>query len=163
MSTTKAEIKAGLTLVGKYKGEEHTCEVVEQDGRLYFVRPDGQFFTSPSAAGKAITGAATNGYRFWSVPGKAPSGQRGRQKAARLALAAMAADEAPSTANGADSANGAARPARLIQRAKSQEDVPEGLVRYFCASCMKAFVAADAGRGRVPERCSEGHPARQAA
>ena len=78
----------------------------------------------------------------------------------------MAAYEAPSTANGADSANGAARPARLIQRAKSQEDVPEGLVRYFCSSCMEAFEAADArqrpgpralpaGRGTAkPDRCS---------
>ena len=55
MSTTKAEIKAGLTLVGKYKGELHTCEVVEHDERLYFVRPDGQCFTSPSSAGKAVT------------------------------------------------------------------------------------------------------------
>ena len=86
MSTTKAEIKAGLTLVGKYKGELHTCEVVERDERLYFVRPDGQCFTSPSSAGKAVTGTATNGYRFWSVPEQAPSGQPGRQKAARDAV-----------------------------------------------------------------------------
>ena len=163
MSTTKAEIKAGLTLVGKYKGELHTCEVVERDERLYFVRPDGQCFTSPSSVGKAVTGTATNGYRFWSVPEQAPSGQPGRQKAARDALATMTADAAPRTASGAGSANGAARPARLIQRAKSQEDVPEGLVRYFCSSCMNAFVADDAGRGEVPERCPEGHEDREAA
>ena len=148
MSTTKAEIKAGLTLVGKYKGEEHTCEVVEHDERRYFVRPDGQFFTSPSSVGKVVTGTATNGYRFWSVPEKAPSGQPGRQKAARLAVAAVTADAAPRTASGAGSANVApklatlieraksqkAKPAKLIERAKSQKDVPEGRVRYFCSS-----------------------------
>ena len=163
MPTGKSAIKARQTLVGTYKGKKYSCEVVEHGDRLYFVLPDGHVHRSPSAAGKAITGAATNGYRFWSVPGKAPSGQRGRQKAAREALAAMAADEAPSTANGADSANGAARPARLIQCAKSQEDVPEGLVRYFCSSCMEAFEAADAGSGQVPERCQQGHPALDAA
>ena len=163
MSTTKAEIKAGLTLVGKYKGEEHTCEVVEHDERLYFVRPAGEVFTSPSAAGKAVTGTATNGYRFWSVPEKAPSGQPGRQKAARLAVAAVTADQPMSTAAGADGDDGAAKPAKLIERTKSQKNVPEGKARYFCSPCMKAFVAADAGRGRVPGRCSEGHRARQAA
>ena len=163
MSTTKAEIKAGLTLVGKYKGEEHTCEVVEHDERLYFVRPDGQFFTSPSSVGKAVTGTATNGYRFWSVPEKAPSGQPGRQKAARDALATMTADAAPRTASGAGSANVAPKPATLIERAKSQKGVPEGRARYFCASCMNAFVADDAGRGEVPERCPEGHADREAA
>ena len=163
MSTTKAEIKAGLTLVGKYKGELHTCEVVEHDERLHFVLRDGHAYTSPSAAGKAVTGTATNGYRFWSVPEKAPSGQPGRQKAARLAVAAVTADQPMSTAAEADGDDGAAKPAKLIERTKSQKDVPEGSVRYFCSSCMKAFVADDAGRGRVPERCSEGHPARQAA
>ena len=78
MTTTKSAIKAGLTLVGKYKGEEHTCEVVEHDERLYFVLPKGQVFKSPSAAGKAVTGTATNGYRFWSMPEKAPSGAEKR-------------------------------------------------------------------------------------
>ena len=86
MSTTKAEIKAGLTLVGKYKGELHTCEVVERDERLHFVRPDGQcLHKSLSLPGKAITGTATNGYRFWSVPDTGPEmASRARQKSARL-------------------------------------------------------------------------------
>ncbi len=86
MTTTKSAIKAGLTLVGKYKGEQHTCEVVEHDGRLYFVLPNGEVFKSPSAAGKAVSGTATNGYRFWSIPPKAPAGQPKRQKAALAAV-----------------------------------------------------------------------------
>ncbi len=86
MTTTKSTIKAGLTLVAKYKGQAHTCEVVEHDERLYFVLPKGEVFRSPSAAGKAVTGTATNGYRFWSIPPTAPAGQPKRQKAALAAI-----------------------------------------------------------------------------
>ena len=110
MTTTKSAIKAGLTLVAKYKGEQYTCEVVEHDERLYFVLPKSEVFKSPSAAGKAVTGTATNGYRFWSVPDKAPGGQQGRRKAAQAAVASTTADAAPSPANGADRANGATTP-----------------------------------------------------
>ncbi len=163
MTTTKSAIKAGLTLVGRYKGDGFSCEVVEHDERLYFVLPKGEVFRSPSAAGSAITGTATNGYRFWSIPDKAPSGQPSRQRAAQEAVAATAADAAPSPASGADSANGASKPAKLIERAKSQKDVPEGQTRYFCSSCMQAFIAEDAGRGKAPERCPQGHPPLEAA
>ncbi len=86
MTTTKSAIKAGLTLVGKYKGEQYTCEVIEHDERLYFVLPKGEVFKSPSAVGKAVTGTATNGYRFWSVPKKTPAGQPKRRKAALAAV-----------------------------------------------------------------------------
>ncbi len=89
MTTTKSAIKAGLTLVAKYKGQVHTCEVVEHEERLYFVLPKGEVFRSPSAAGKAVTGTSTNGYRFWSVPEKVPGGQQRRQKAARAAVTAI--------------------------------------------------------------------------
>jgi len=85
MATTKEKIRAGQTLVAKYKKQQHTCEVVEHDGRLYFVLPKGRVFKSPSAAGKAVTGTATNGYRFWSIPDKPPAGQAARQQAAQAA------------------------------------------------------------------------------
>ncbi len=85
MTTTKSAIKAGLTLVAKYKGEQYTCEVVEHDGRLHFVLPKGRMFKSPSAAGKAVTGTPTNGYRLWSIPDKPPAGQAARQQAAQAA------------------------------------------------------------------------------
>ncbi len=85
MATTKEQIHAGQTLVAKYKKQQHTCEVVEHDGRLRFVLPKGRVFKSPSAAGKAVTGTATNGYRFWSIPDKPPTGQPARQQAARAA------------------------------------------------------------------------------
>lgn len=89
MTTTKGEMKPGLTLVAKYKGAEHTCEVVEQDGALRFVLADGRTFQSPSAAGQ-ITASQVNGYRFWTIPEKPPAGQGRRQRAAQLAVAAQA-------------------------------------------------------------------------
>ena len=90
MTTTKSAIKAGLTLGAKYKGEQYTCEVVEQDGALRFVLPDGRIFKSPSAAGRAITANQVNGYRFWTIPEKPPPGQGRRQRAAHLAVSAQA-------------------------------------------------------------------------
>ena len=47
--------------------------------------PKGRLFKSPSAAGKAVTRTATNGYRFWSIPDEPPAGQPARQQAARAA------------------------------------------------------------------------------
>ena len=160
MATMKDAIETGLTLVARYKSEQHTCEVVEHDGRLFFVLSKGEVCTSPSAAGKAITGTATNGYRFWSIPDEAPSGQQKRQQAAQKAVVALTTDAAPRTERGA-AAEG--KPAALIERAKSQRGVPESQARYFCSSCMSAFEAQDAGRGKVPERCPQGHSALDAA
>ena len=85
VTTTKSAIKAGQTLVAKYRRESYTCEVVEQDERLYFVLPGREVLKGPSAAGKAVTGTATNGYRFWSIPDKSPAGQAARQHARQAA------------------------------------------------------------------------------
>ena len=158
MATTKSTIEAGLTLVARYRGEQHTCEVVEHDGRLFFVLPKGEVCTSRSAAGKAITGTAINGYRFWSIPEEAPSGQQKRQQPALRAVVAVSPEAAASTRSRPEAA---ASPAKLIERATSQCGVPEGQARYFCSSCMSAFEAEDAGRGQV--RCPQGHAAPDAA
>lgn len=167
MTTTKSAIEAGQTLVARYKGDDYSCEVVEREGRLHYVLPGRgrakpKVFTSPSRAGREITGSPVNGYRFWSVPDKPPSGQAARRKAARAAV--TSANPKPSTRSAP--ANGAAepkQPAQLIERSKSQRGVSEGQARYFCSRCMKSFVANDAGEGKVPEQCPEGHGRRGAA
>lgn len=64
----RPEFRAGQTLAATHKGERFTCEVVDDHGRLTFVRPSGQRFASPSAAGRSVTRNQVNGYRFWSVP-----------------------------------------------------------------------------------------------
>lgn len=65
----RAKIKPGAELVARYKGVEHTAEVVAgEKGKLHFRLADGREFKSPSAAGKAVMGGiACNGWRFWSV------------------------------------------------------------------------------------------------
>ncbi len=63
----RPEFRAGQTLVATHKGERFTCEVVDEQGRLTFVRAPGQRFASPSAAGRSVTGNQVNGYRFWSI------------------------------------------------------------------------------------------------
>jgi hypothetical protein len=67
MAITDRNLTAGTTLWARYKGQVHTAEVVETDGGRAFRLSDGQEFTSPSAAGTAITGKSCNGWAFWSV------------------------------------------------------------------------------------------------
>jgi hypothetical protein len=63
MSIKDRDLKPGTKLVARYKGQEHTAEVVKTDGRE---------FKSPSSAGSAVTGHACNGWAFWSLPGTEP-------------------------------------------------------------------------------------------
>ena len=90
MATTKEQIRAGQTLVAKYKKQQHTCEVVEHDGRLCAAEgPGRQAFKSPSAAGK---GGHRHGHQRLPLlvdprpaaggPASAPAGRGGRRQAA---------------------------------------------------------------------------------
>lgn len=51
---------AGTQFRATYKGQQHTGTV--ESGALIV---NGERYTSPSAAAVAITGKATNGWRFW--------------------------------------------------------------------------------------------------
>ena len=166
-AATKAVIKDGVTLVARYKGTDYTCEIVEHDERLHYVLPGRgrakpKVFTSPSAAGREITGSQVNGYRFWSVPEKPPSGQPARRNTARAAVTAAVKSAKPKRARRSAAANSASepsKPAQLIEPSKSQRGVSQGRKRYFCSRCMKSFVNDDAGESKVPEQCPEGHAA----
>jgi len=65
----RKQLTPGIRLVAKYKGAEHTAEVVAgNEGKLRFRLADGRQFESPSAAGSAVMGGiACNGWRFWSL------------------------------------------------------------------------------------------------
>ena len=56
-------IVGGKRIYGTYKGKEFKA-VVYQNGRIKF---NGQFYDSPSAAGKAARKRETNGWTFWRV------------------------------------------------------------------------------------------------
>jgi hypothetical protein len=72
MSIENRDLKPGTKLVARYKGQDHSAEVVKtKDGTRYRL-PDGREFKSLSSAGSAVTGHACNGWAFWSLPGTEP-------------------------------------------------------------------------------------------
>jgi hypothetical protein len=113
MAIEDRSLKAGTKLVARYKGQEHTAEVVETEEGLRYRLEDGREFKSPSSAGSAIMGgSACNGWRFWSVAGT---------EAAKPKAAKRAAKKNGNPGNG------------LITR------LEDG--RWFCNACMEAFDA----------------------
>lgn len=69
MPIENRELAAETRLVARYKKQDRTCEVVETAGGLRYRLDDGTEHSSPSSAGKAVTGGACNGWVFWSVEG----------------------------------------------------------------------------------------------
>jgi len=74
-ATQRKAMAAGQTLTAKYKGTQHTAEVVAgEGGKLLYRLADGREFKSPSSAGSAVMdGTACNGWRFWSLADGAPT------------------------------------------------------------------------------------------
>ena len=129
MAIEDRNLKAGTKLVARYKGEEHTAEVVKTDEGLRYRLADGREFKSPSSAGSAImNGSACNGWRFWSVAGEEPKPKKAAMKGKAKAK------------GGENSDNG------LITR------LEDG--RYFCAACQDTF---EAPAGVEPQGCPKGH------
>lgn len=60
------ELGDGTKLVARYKGKEYRAEVVKLEDGKFAIRSGRKEYTSPSSAGKAITGGAVNGWVFWS-------------------------------------------------------------------------------------------------
>jgi len=58
--------KPGSTFVKRYHGKSYTLTVVEDKGRILY-RLGNNSFTSPSSAGKHITGGEINGWKFWKI------------------------------------------------------------------------------------------------
>jgi len=141
MAISNREIKPGMVLIGKYHKMEHTCEVVEHDGKLCFQVDDGAVFKSISAAGSAVTGQACNGWAFWSETDRIASGSQPAQ---------MQTIETGSKE--------ASRPdvdkKSVCRRNPNQKGVPEGQVRWYCYACRKSFLLP---AGQIPSGCP-GHP-----
>jgi hypothetical protein len=79
MAIQDRNLSAGPKLCARYRGQVHTAEVVNQEGKLVYWLSDGREFKSPSAAGTAITGKACNGWAVWSTgeaTEKAPKPER---------------------------------------------------------------------------------------
>lgn len=151
MPINDRNLPPGTTLVATYRKERSTCAVeAGEDGKTVFRLADGRTFTSPSAAGSAVTGGtACNGWRFWSVEGAEPSAN---ERAARAAPRRPTQPKAPTAPEPAAANNGTVK---QIRRVPNQQGVPDGQTKWFCSSCMASFLAD--GK-REPEACPEGHP-----
>jgi Restriction Enzyme Adenine Methylase Associated len=139
MAIENRNLTAETRLVAKYKGQTYVCTVQEgEEGKLEYVLEDGKRFKSPSAAGSAVMGgSACNGWRFWTVEGDAPAAAAREPKG--------------------DATRLRAKGKKFIFRVPNQTGVAEGQTRFFCAACMKSFVARS---GTAPENCPEGHRGR---
>ena len=83
MSITDRNLKHGQTLVGKCRGKTFVAKVVETEKGLRYHLGEKEY-TSPSAAGSAVTGHACNGWKFWSLAGpKSAKPKAKRQRASR--------------------------------------------------------------------------------
>jgi hypothetical protein len=58
--------KVGTEFVKEYKGKTYRLRVVRVGNGVGF-QLGGEVFTSPSTAGKSITGSELNGWKFWNI------------------------------------------------------------------------------------------------
>ena len=126
----------GTKLVANYKKQRYVCtvEAAEEGEGVLYVLEDGSKHKSPSAAGmKVMGGKAVNGWRFWSLEGGATPASNG------------ATEKPPRQAK--------PKAKKLIFKTPNQQNLKEGEVRWFCAACMKGFVAGT----DQPQVCPDGH------
>jgi len=140
MTVENRILPPGTRLMGTHKKTTYLCEVVQTpEGETRFQLEDGQRFTSPSSAGKAVmNGVSCNGWRFWSLAGEDRATTVHVLPAERLAKVTTAT-----------------RKARQIKKLPNQKGVPEGETRWFCSACMKGFLLP---AGQNPAACPDGHP-----
>lgn len=129
------DLGEGVKLTAKYKGKVHSAEVVRLEDGTFVVRSQRKDYKSPSAAAKAITGAAANGWVFWS-----------REEDAQAASEAKA--EARATkATAKPKAEKAERKPRSHKRAIADKAAADAL-----GSEPEAEATADAETATEPER-----------
>ncbi len=58
--------KNGSEFVGVYKGKEYRIRVIHEDGQVFYLVGQHRF-TSPSYAGRHVTGHHVNGWVFWNM------------------------------------------------------------------------------------------------
>ena len=135
MTIEDRNLKAGMVLVARYKGDNYRCEVEDTPEGIRYKLLENEGTTthkSPSAAGSAIMrGNACNGWRFWSVEGSEPAPKtRGRKPK--------------------KTSEDGAKPATFENVAEPEE--ADG--RFWCNCCANGFSAP---AGVEPIGCPKGH------
>jgi len=139
MVIEKNELAAGMMLTGRYKGQEYTVLVLEDEEPFRF-QLDGRIpaYNSLSAAAKAAMGggsASVNGWRFFSIAGSEPAQPQPERKSKAKATGT--------------------RTVTQIKKRRKQEGCSVAEVAWFCSACMEGFCVPT---GETPEACPKGHP-----
>ena len=142
-------LNEGAVLTVTYKKAEHRCSVIKTEKGLGFQLDNGTTFSSPSSAGKAVTGRVScDGWKFWTVlDGSAPA-----------ETTAESATSEPTKAKKEPKASGP-KMVRNIRKMPNQKGVAEGSTKWWCSAGMKAFITESA---ELPQVCPDGHPFEQA-
>ena len=128
-------LQAGTVLVGRHKGTEHRCEVVETPEGVRYQVDRGEIFRSPSSAAKHVTGGAVNGWVFWSVEGtekpkREPTADRpAKAKKERVAKKPANAKAAPKKS----------AMTRRAKKGKATGAASKGDASYGCGACGETF------------------------
>ncbi len=165
MAIKDRDLKAGTNLVATYKQENYQAKVTGGDnGKVVFQFPDDRVFKSLSAAGKAITGAACNGWAFWTL--EADNTNTNQEEPPTATKPEVRIDQEP------DPQRIASTPetdvgsqvgedeeitepvSALFRRVANQQGLATGEERLFCDACGKGFAAI---LGEQPNQCPEGH------
>ncbi len=166
MAIENRNLECGTKLVASYKKETYRALVVAgEEGKVLYRLEDGQEFKSPSAAGTAITDAACNGWRFWSVDTSSPtdtnpetgitSTGEGAESESTLAEAAESPEARKPEQIYVPLEEGTVEaPVAAFRRVPNQKGVDEGQVRLYCESCHASFTTpAD----QPVDTCPQGH------
>jgi rubrerythrin len=159
MPIENRNLTKGTKLTGRYHKQSYSCEVMENaEGKLHYRLQDGREFKSPSAAGKAITGHACDGWVFWSVQTEenAPATDAENQEAVPAAETEQKEEQKESLTATAPSADKNSKKTGVFL-VPNQKGVPEGQIRWFCRDCGKSFIASAV---EIPGVCPAKHQAK---
>jgi hypothetical protein len=107
MTIARDQIRPGLTLQARYKGETFHAEAVTVDDRLRYRLADGREFRSPSGAGRAVMGGiACNGWRFWTAADTSATSPDRAETESESGMDATRAHHGPSRPHGGPSNGG---------------------------------------------------------
>lgn len=126
-------LQAGSVLVGRHKGTEHRCEVVETPEGVRYQVDGAEIFRSPSSAAKHVTGGAVNGWVFWSVEGSEKLKAKHEPK--------VKAD--PKQAPAAKKPTKASKK-RKAKKATAMRAASKGGASYGCGACGETFLTMKA-------------------
>lgn len=157
MSREKHTYAPGTLVTARIKGTIYQVEAVEEDGKqaFRFVSGDGhvgEIVPSLSGASKAITGndSASNVSKVWR---EGPEPHERKERSTR----ASETTEPKAKERKAKERKAKPKVLRVIKKARKQENVPDGYVRWFCSAGMHGFdLPFEDGE---PVECPDGHAA----